>query len=78
LILKGPRRVDEVRPQDVVKTIAEEAGIPGKVIGAIKIFDRFTFVEVPQDAAEKVLYSMHKNVIKGKRVHVEPAKARNR
>ena len=71
-------RVDEVRPQDVVKTIAEEAGIPGKVIGAIKIFDRFTFVEVPQDAAEKVLYSMHKNVIKGKRVHVEPAKARNR
>ena len=71
-------RVDEVRPQDVVKTIAEEAGIPGKIIGAIKIFDRFTFVEVPRDSAEKVLYSMHKNMIKGKRIHVEPAKARNR
>ncbi|MHB9094762.1 MAG: DEAD/DEAH box helicase [Eubacteriales bacterium] len=71
-------RVDEVKPQDLVRTIAEEAGIPGKLIGAIKIYDKFTFVEVPREAAEKVLYTMHRNTIKGKRVHVEPAKVRSR
>ena len=71
-------RADEIRPQDLVRTIAEEAGIPGKIIGAIKIYDKFTFVEVPREAAEKVLYSMHRNTIKGKRVHVEPAKVRSR
>jgi ATP-dependent RNA helicase DeaD len=71
-------RADELRPQDLVRTIAEEAGIPGKIIGAIKIYDKFTFVEVPREAAEKVLYSMHRNMIKGRRVHVEPAKVRTR
>lgn len=71
-------REDEMRPQDIVKTIAEEAGIPGKIIGAIRIFDRFTFVEVPMEAAERVMYSLDKNMIKGKRVHVEPAKRKNR
>jgi len=71
-------REDEMRPQDIVKTIAEEAGIPGKIIGAIRIFDRFTFVEVPKEAAERVMYSLDKNMIKGKRVHVEPAKRKNR
>ncbi len=71
-------RTDEIRPQDLVKTIAEEAGIPGKIIGAIKIYDKFTFVDIPKEMAEKVLYSMHRNIIKGKRVHVEPAKVRPR
>ncbi len=71
-------RADEIRPQDLVRTIAEESGIPGKIIGAIKIYDKFTFVEVPQEAAERVLYSMHRNIIKGKRVHVEPAKVKPR
>lgn len=71
-------RADEIRPQDLVRTIAEEAGIPGKVIGAIRIYDKFTFVEVPREAAEKVLYSMHRSIIKGRKVHVEPAKVRPR
>jgi ATP-dependent RNA helicase DeaD len=71
-------REDEMRPPDIVKIIAEEAGIPGKIIGAIRIFDRFTFVEVPKEAAERVMYSLDKNTIKGRRVHVEPAKRKSR
>ncbi len=71
-------RMEELRPPDLIKIIAEEAGIPGRVIGAIRIYDKFTFVEVPKDVAEKVLYSLHRNIIKGKKVHVEPAKVRTR
>ncbi|RJQ39187.1 MAG: DEAD/DEAH box helicase [Nitrospiraceae bacterium] len=71
-------RADDIRPPDIIRTVAEEAGIPGKIIGAIKIYDRFTFLEVPREAAEKVLYTMHRNVIKGKKIHVEPARVRSR
>lgn len=69
-------RANQIRPQDIIRTIAEEAGIPGNIIGLINIYEKFTFVEVPQDVAARVMYSMHHNLIKGKRVSVEPAKAR--
>ena len=36
-----------VRPGDIVGAIANEAGVPGKAIGSIDIYDGFTFVELP-------------------------------
>lgn len=71
-------RLDDIRVPDLVRTIAEEAGISGRIIGAIRIYEKFSFVEVPKEVAEKVLYSLHRNSIKGKRIHVEPAKVRTR
>ncbi|PKM42876.1 MAG: RNA helicase [Firmicutes bacterium HGW-Firmicutes-8] len=71
-------RADDIRPPDLVRTIAEEAGIPGRVIGAIRIYDKFAFVEIPREVAEKVIYSLHRSTIKGKRIHIEPAKVRAR
>lgn len=71
-------RDDELRPQDLVKFIAEEAGIPGNTVGRIRIYDRFTFVEVPEQHAERVLYSLHRNEIRGRKVNVEPAKGNGR
>ena len=62
--------------QDIVRTIAIEADIPAKDIGKINIYDKFTFVEVPEDVAEKVLGVMHRNTIKGYKVNVEPARSR--
>ena len=43
----------------------------------ISIYDKFTFVEVPEEVAEKVLAVMHRNTIKGYKVNVEPARARD-
>jgi len=84
---KGPRPVDgsqtrlfinigkgqNVRPGDIVGAIAGEVGIPGNQIGQIDIFDRFTFVNVPNDVADKVISTMDKNTIKGFKVSVEVA-----
>ncbi|ADG82296.1 DEAD/DEAH box helicase [Thermincola potens] len=69
-------RQEEMTPPEIIKLIAEEAAIPGKSIGAIRIFDRFSFVEVPQQVAEQVMYSLHKTEVKGKKLFVEPAKVR--
>ena len=50
--------------------------IPGSVIGVINIYDKFTFVEVPKDIAEKVISVMHRNTIKGYKLNIEPAKGK--
>ena len=44
-----------IRPNDVVGTIAFHANIPGYVIGKIRIEDKFTFVDVPEDVVDQVL-----------------------
>ena len=44
-----------VRPNDIVGTIAYNANIPGYVIGKIRIEDKFSFVDVPEDVVEQVL-----------------------
>jgi ATP-dependent RNA helicase DeaD len=69
-------RIQQIRPQDIVRWIADESGIPGNIIGMINIYDKFTFVEVPEEHANRVLSCMHQNIIKGRKVNVEPAKAR--
>lgn len=71
-------RSQKIRPEDIVRAFASEADIPGNVIGVINIYDRFTFVEVPEDVAERVLSVMHRNTMKGHRINVEPAKKGNR
>lgn len=69
-------RSQKISVQDIVRTIAIEADIPAKDVGKINIYDKFTFVEVPEDVAEKVLGVMHRNTIKGYKVNVEPARSR--
>jgi ATP-dependent RNA helicase DeaD len=44
-----------VRPNDIVGTIAHHADIPGSSIGKIRIEDKYTYVDVPEDLVEKVL-----------------------
>ncbi|MBX6378539.1 MAG: DEAD/DEAH box helicase, partial [Clostridia bacterium] len=56
-------RRDGIGPGDVVGAIAGESGIPGRVIGRIDIFDRFTFVEVPAEYSQRVLEAMQNNTI---------------
>ena len=44
-----------VRPNDVVGTIAYEANIPGYTIGAIRIQEQHTLVDVPEQYVAQVL-----------------------
>ena len=67
-------RRDYVRPGDIVGAIAGEANIPGNSIGSIDIFDKFTYVDVPKDIANRVVDAMEGNTIKGHRVNIEIAR----
>jgi ATP-dependent RNA helicase DeaD len=48
-------KADGVRPNDVVGTIAFQADIPGATIGKIRIEDKVTFVDVPEQYLTQVM-----------------------
>lgn len=63
----------KARPGDIVGALAGESGMPGKLIGTIDMFDKYTFVEVPREYAKDVLAAMKNAKIKGKTIAIEPA-----
>jgi ATP-dependent RNA helicase DeaD len=62
-----------VRPGDIVGAIANEAGVPGKAIGSIDIYDGFTFVELPSQYRDQVLERMARATIRGRAVGIRVA-----
>ncbi|HSK75234.1 MAG TPA: DEAD/DEAH box helicase [Thermoanaerobaculia bacterium] len=62
-----------VRPGDIVGAIANEAGVPGKAIGSIDIYDGFTFVELPSQYRDQVLTRMARATIRGRPVEIRVA-----
>ena len=62
-----------VRTNNILGAVAGESGMPGKLVGSIDIFDRYSFVEVPEEHAATVMKSMSNAKIKGRKVNMEPA-----
>jgi ATP-dependent RNA helicase DeaD len=67
-------RKDKIKVADIIKSIASEASIPNSKIGQIDVFDKFTFVEVPETLADRVIRSLDDMMMKGKRVKVQQAR----
>ncbi|HEX8637657.1 MAG TPA: DbpA RNA binding domain-containing protein, partial [Pyrinomonadaceae bacterium] len=66
-------REARVGPADIVGAIANEAGVPGKAIGAIDVYDRFTLVDVPAEFAAQVIEGMSKARIRNQKANVRVA-----
>ncbi len=71
-------RQHKVAPKDIVGAIAGETGIPGKAIGAIRILDAYSFVEVPKEHASDVYSIMKERTIRNQPTGIEPAAAGKR
>ena len=67
-----------VKPGDILGAIAGESGMPGKMVGSIDMYDKYTFVEVPRESADAVLTAMKDVKIKGKNIHMEKANGKGR
>jgi ATP-dependent RNA helicase DeaD len=72
LFVRAGRR-DGVSAKDFVGAIANEAGIPGREIGAIDVYDKFSFVEVPKSQARVVVEALSRSGVRGKRVPIDIA-----
>jgi ATP-dependent RNA helicase DeaD len=69
----GVGRQHKVAPKDIVGAIAGETGIPGKAIGAIRILDSYSFVEIPKEHAQDVYTIMKERTIRNQPTGIEPA-----
>jgi ATP-dependent RNA helicase DeaD len=67
-------RKDNVSPNHIVGAIASEAKIPGRVIGQIDMYDKFSFVEVPHRDVRKVIDGMRGKTINQREASIEVAK----
>ncbi len=56
-----------IAPGHIVGAIANETGIPGRSIGKIEIFDKYTTFEVPADVSELVITTLNKTKIMGRK-----------
>lgn len=68
----------KIQPKHIIESLVESTGLPGKLVGAIDIFDRYSFVEVPKEFAPDVLKFMKNYTIKGKRINIEKSTARKK
>jgi ATP-dependent RNA helicase DeaD len=67
---------ESIRPADLVGAIAGEAGVPSRVIGAIKIHDDYSLVEVPEGLSERIISALKRTKIRGNKVTVQSKPAR--
>jgi ATP-dependent RNA helicase DeaD len=62
---------DNVLPQHIVKAICSRSSLTGKQIGAIAIYGRYTFADVPDAAADEVIANLSNRKINDRVVRVE-------
>ncbi len=70
-------KMDQIAARDIVGCIAGETKIRGSEIGKIDVFDKFSFVEVPETHASIVQGTMRGVMMKGRQMSFEPAAGRN-
>jgi len=73
LFIHAGRRAG-IRPMDIVGAIANEAHVAGNRVGSIDLYDNFSFVEVPNHEASRVMDALNSTTLRGKRVEVNVAK----
>jgi ATP-dependent RNA helicase DeaD len=66
----GGGRKLKVRAGDIVGAMTGETGVTGAEIGAIRITDRYSLVDVPEDRADMIVAALRATTIKGKRLLV--------
>ncbi|MGZ8219754.1 DEAD/DEAH box helicase [Methylomagnum sp.] len=67
-----------VMPKDIVGAIANEGGIPAKQIGAIKLFDTYSTVELPTNLPEEFFRSLRKTWVRNQRINLQRAEGDQR
>jgi ATP-dependent RNA helicase DeaD len=67
-------RMDKINVTDIVHSIAAEAKIPQRKIVNVRVLDKFTFVEVPEELADGIIGSLNDMVLKGRKVRVAEAR----
>lgn len=67
-------KVHDATVKDVLGAITGECNVDGRNIGAIDMYDKFSFVDVSEKDVPKILKTLKDKRIKGRKINVEVAK----
>lgn len=67
-----------ISPGDLIREIVKRTGLDGKQVGKIDIHSTYSFMEVPEQYGELVVFSFENVKIKGIPIVVEPAKKKKK
>ncbi len=69
LVIEGGKR-DKMRPGDILGALTGDAGIAGKEVGKIDIYDRQSYVAISHNMVDKVYSRLKRGKIKGRKFSV--------
>jgi ATP-dependent RNA helicase DeaD len=74
LIVSGGRATG-LEPSDVIHAITAATGLDGEAVRNVRVLERFTFLEVPEDEADRIVERLSDTDLNGHRLRVELARA---
>ena len=66
-------RVDGLKEADIVRSIASNTSLSGRLIGSIELHANFSFVDVPEEYVDEILSAMRDFRIRGRGISFERA-----
>ncbi|MEI6791831.1 MAG: DEAD/DEAH box helicase [Actinomycetes bacterium] len=68
-------KAEGIKPADLVKAVTSAAGVGGEAVRDVKIFERFSFLSVPEGDAARIIEAVSGASIKGTTITLEPVGA---
>lgn len=65
-----------LRPQELRALIGEKTGLSTEDLGRVHLFDSYSFIDVPEIDAEKIVGACEGSSLKGRPIEIKPAKKR--
>lgn len=71
----GLGSLDKIRPRHIVELVSSNTKVSGGDVGAVDIFDKYSFFEVPAEKADAVIEDLKDLTYRGRQIFVEKAQA---
>jgi ATP-dependent RNA helicase DeaD len=68
-------RAAGLEPSDIIHAITSATGLDGESVRNVRLLEQFSFVEVPEREAARVVELVDGAEVRGQRLHVEAATA---
>ncbi len=75
-LVVGAGRADELEPADIVRVIVENTRLENDDVRNVRVLERFSFVEVPEERAGQVVESVSGKQVRGVELRLEVTKRR--
>ncbi|MCE1207467.1 MAG: DbpA RNA binding domain-containing protein [Spirochaetia bacterium] len=66
-----------LRPQELRSLIEEKSGVKSELLGRVHLFDNYSFIDVPEESAEKIISAVNGVQFHNRTLEIKPAKKRS-